>query len=345
MRVKAVMWAIQNPTKKLFFVVVHYEHVKRASLLEMELKDFFQGQHNLQNVEVLGLPTNPKDTLSRLLRLMAIRPHASLMVDELIMPGGKDKEEMKKEHENFKKELEQLQNHQSKAPLWIACAGVTEGSANHFERSYLKTILPPAFHFPEMDVPLRNTKETLAMAGLDENTDVKGLGNYCASTRTRPVYKIPDYLMTGVRGKEFLVNITHDKEEVMKAVEAASRNLLSRTGGLGFPLLCNVCTNSTLDTVKRGVVRAGAAVLVYQGTCNEVEVEQWLRRRRNGEEERVLIADPDASRGWEASHVLVVDLSGLGLSNLIMRTVGYCAVVKQASDLFSYSNHNQTYVQ
>ena len=47
------------------------------------------------------------------------------------------------------------------------------------------------------------------------------------------------------------------------------------------------------------------------------------------EEERVLIADEHVSRGWECSHVLVVDLGGDGGSeNLVMRTVGYCALVK-----------------
>ena len=46
------------------------------------------------------------------------------------------------------------------------------------------------------------------------------------------------------------------------------------------------------------------------------------------EEERVLIADQDVSRGWECSHVLVVDLFGGGFKNLVMRAVGYCAIVK-----------------
>ena len=58
-------------------------------------------------------------------------------------------------------------------------------------------------------------------------------------------------------------------------------------------------------------------------------IKRW--RKRSGKEERVLIADHVASRGWECSHVLVVDLFGrCGLENLIMRTVGYCAVVKEA---------------
>ena len=61
----------------------------------------------------------------------------------------------------------------------------------------------------------------------------------------------------------------------------------------------------------------------------EVEGQEWLRRRRSGEEERVLIADHWVSRGWEAGHVLVVDFDGTyGFENLVMRAVGYCAVVK-----------------
>ena len=44
-------------------------------------------------------------------------------------------------------------------------------------------------------------------------------------------------------------------------------------------------------------------------------------------EERVLITDEEVSRGWECSHVLVVD--SYGRENLVMRTVGYCALVKE----------------
>ena len=63
-------------------------------------------------------------------------------------------------------------------------------------------------------------------------------------------------------------------------------------------------------------------------SCSEVEVKEWLKRRRRGKEERVLIADEQVSRGWECSHVLVVDLVKAGLENLVLRTVGYCALVK-----------------
>ena len=97
-----------------------------------------------------------------------------------------------------------------------------------------------------------------------------------------------------------------------------------------------------ISAAKRGVERAGATALIYheeleEESCSEVEVEEWLRRRRNGKEERVLIADEQVSRGWECSHVLVVDLTkiGAGLESLVMRTVGYCALVKEAPSINS----------
>ena len=115
-------------------------------------------------------------------------------------------------------------------------------------------------------------------------------------------------------------------------VTEATKEVLRRTGGVGFPLLCNA-VGIRLSAAKRGVERAGATALVYHEelpneSCSEVEVEEWIRRRRSGEEERVLIADQDVSKGWECSHVLVVNLSGIGLENLVMRTMGYCALVK-----------------
>jgi len=240
--------------------------------------------------------------------------------------------------------LEQLQNHfeaqPSKPPLWIACAGIDNGKAAFFERSYLTSILPPAFHLPEMDVPLRNTKQTLTLAGLEENKGVKELNNYTSSTKTNPVYNIPTNLMEGVEGKEFLVNSRYDDEEMEGVVEEATREVLKRTGGAGFPLLCHDYIDSTLSAVKRGVERAGATVLVYhrEESCSEVEVEEWLRRKRSGEEERVLIAGQDVSRGWECSHVLVAFLYEHGLENLVMRTVGYCALVKKAPSVHSDSD-------
>ena len=85
--------------------------------------------------------------------------------------------------------------------------------------------------------------------------------------------------------------------------------------------------------------RTGATILIYheqsKESCSEAEVEEWLRRRRSREEERVLILDEDVIRGWEASHVVVV-VDGRrddSFENLIMRAVGYCALVKANMNL------------
>merc|ERR1719229_810189 len=140
------MWATQNPSEKLFFVVVRYEYTKLTSLLEMDLKSFFHQQHNLQNVEVLGLPTKPEDTLSSLLKEATTRPSGSWMVDELIMPEPKD-------HQQWTQEFQQVKSHieaqTGKPLLWIACAGINGGKAEHFNLSYLTTVLP-GFYIPIM---------------------------------------------------------------------------------------------------------------------------------------------------------------------------------------------------
>merc|ERR1712130_206783 len=229
--------------------------------------------------------------------------------------------------------------------LWIACAGIKEGKTEHFERSYLTSVLPRVFHLPQMDIPLRNTKQTLAMAGLEGNTMVKGLNEYGGSSliKTNPVYTVPTLLIDGVQGKKFLVNNSRDEDEVASAVEAACKEVLGRTGGAGFPLLLNYpeyYPHSKIRILKRGVERAGATALIYQDdskeSCSEGEVEEWLRRRRSGEEERVLILDQNAIRGWEASHLHVVFCDGDGLANLVMRAVGYCCVVREEDSESNY---------
>ena len=80
--------------------------------------------------------------------------------------------------------------------------------------------------------------------------------------------------------------------------------------------------------------RAGVKTLVYhrysKESSSDKEVDEWLGRRKMGEEKRLLLTDSWVSRGWEASHTLVVALDGVGLENLVMRTVGYCALIKEA---------------
>ena len=78
-------------------------------------------------------------------------------------------------------------------------------------------------------------------------------------------------------------------------VEAACKEVFGRTGGAGFPLIFNGWTDSRISDVKRGLKRAGATVLVYhcdsKECCIEANVEDWMRRKRSGKEERVLILD------------------------------------------------------
>ena len=112
----------------------------------------------------------------------------------------------------------------------------------------------------------------------------------------------------------------------------ACKEVLGRTGGAGFPLIFDDYDASKMSIVKRGVERAGARALIYykhsKESCSEGEVEE-LRRKRSGEEERVLILDRNVIWGWEASHLLVGNLYGWGLENLVMRAVGFCGLVKK----------------
>ena len=53
-----------NWTRKFRELILDRHNTRQTSLLEMELEDFFHQHHNLQNVEVLGLPTYAEDILS-----------------------------------------------------------------------------------------------------------------------------------------------------------------------------------------------------------------------------------------------------------------------------------------
>ena len=60
--------------------------------------------------------------------------------------------------------------------------------------------------------------------------------------------------------------------------------------------------------------------------ATSAEVENWLKRWKRKEERRALVTDEDISRGWEAPAVMVVGSSGL--ENLVMRTCGFCFLIK-----------------
>ena len=214
--------------------------------------------------------------------------------------------------------------------LWIVCSGIDQGETEHFKQDYLDTLLPPEFYQLHTSLPLRNTKRVLEAANLEANTDVKDL---FGAIKTNPVYDLPANLIPGVQCSKVFFTDKNDHQGMASVVDAACKEVLGRTGGAGFPVLCDGWKSLQISIVKRGLERAGVTALVYQryakSSCSEAEVEEWLRRKRSREEERCLITDEYMSRGWEASHLLVVAFySTGGWENLVMRTVGYCALVK-----------------
>ena len=74
-----------------------------------------------------------------------------------------------------------------------------------------------------MDVPSRNTKQLLALAGLEGNKGVKRF-EYYRGIKTNPFYKVPAHLMEGTQGKEFLVNNKKDEEELERVVAEATKD-------------------------------------------------------------------------------------------------------------------------
>ena len=119
------------------------------------------------------------------------------------------------------------------------------------------------------------------------------------------------------------------RREKAEVVGEACKDLLKRSGGVGFSILGGCYLDGY--TLK-GVGRAGLTALIChkrsKECCSEPEVQEWLQRRKNGEEKRVLICDDDVVRGWETTHVLVVALGDKrGSENQVMRTVGFCATV------------------
>jgi len=133
LREKARIWATDNPSEKLYFCVVRDWNTSNTTLLELELKLYFQ-EHNLKNVTVLGLPSSSNDTMSNLQKKMSSMPAGSWMVDELVMPHPKD-------HTKWAGELKQMRSHMVGQPgsplMWISIAGINIGKPEHFKHNYL----------------------------------------------------------------------------------------------------------------------------------------------------------------------------------------------------------------
>ena len=149
--------------------------------------------------------------------------------------------------------------------------------------------------------------------------------------KTNPSYFLPSNLMAGIECQQIKVKLG-DNEGLDRAVEAACIKTLDRSGGKGFPVLfyySKMSVSSVMATLQR-VFGASALLYTHGGSekneATEVEVEEWLRRWRTGEEKRILVTDPHISRGWEAKDLVVI---GKGhTENLVMRTCGFCFLIK-----------------
>ena len=261
------------------------------------------------------------------------------MVDELVMPEPKD-------HTKWAGELQQMKNYLMGQPghqlLWISIAGISNGKLEHFEHSYLSSLMRD-FHLPVMTFPLRNTKEVIKLAGLDSNDtnkvttviDTNSPGH--AKIQTNPSYTLPPNLMSGVQCVTFKVK-KDDNSALHKAVESASKEMMERTAEGGFHVLCdsqNLKDHGSLSTVEAAVQNVVGAALLYTYNggggkdATEAEVEEWLRRRKRGEEKRALVTDQSMSRGWEAPSVLVIKFGGK--ENMVMRSTSFCALIEEDS--------------
>ena len=79
-------------------------------------------------------------------------------------------------------------------------------------------------------------------------------------------------MISGVEGKQFLVNNRDDAEEVASAVEAACKEVLGRTGGAGFPLLCDDYSASQILSLKDCQERGG------ESQCNSTHLSRGIKR-------------------------------------------------------------------
>ena len=105
--------------------------------------------------------------------------------------------------------------------------------------------------------------------------------------------------------------------------------MMQRTAGSGSVLVNYSVSKSIVATAVQRVV-GPALIYTYckneKNDATEAEVEEWLRRWKRGDERRALVTDDYISRGWEAPCVMVI--GEYGKENLVMRTCGFCCLIK-----------------
>ena len=123
----------------------------------------------------------------------------------------------------------------------------------------------------------------------------------------------------------------NDDAELSRAVEEGCRVMLQRTAGYGFPVLLDSYSSLSASIVLAAVQSVGSALLYThdgkeKNEATSAEVENWLKRWKRAEERRALVTDQNISRGWEAPAVMVI--GKVGTENLVMRTCGFCFMIK-----------------
>ena len=227
--------------------------------------------------------------------------------------------------------------------LWISIAGIQDGETEHFKHTYLASLMP-GFYVPVMELPLRNTKEVIKLAGLDSKDANRTVA--VTGMTTNPSYSIPPNLMSGAQCEQINVWRYNEGQQLERALEYAVKAMLKRTAGRGFPVIFgsvqdtplfgNKVSKETVVAAVHKVVRACYTLLYTKdgssSLANKVpeafadHVEDWVKRWRRREEKRVLVTDQFITRGWEAPQLIAV--GGEGTENLVMRTVGFCIFIK-----------------
>ena len=321
MREKAKKSAAEIPEQKVFFIVCRYFYEEKT-LLEIQIEKQLKNMNNI-NVTSITLNYDATNLGSSMLSLAESHPGAAFFIDEAVLPGDK--------LSSLAEELSQVVTTLTigGGMLWMSVAGYygdNTPTLSDIESTF------SMFHVPVMTIPLRSTREVLAMAGMEGETISKVLG--VAGVKTIGTsYTIPAMLLRGLPGIIMRVQDRNNKEEVVTAVRFAREKISERTGARGVPVLCNYPTEDLFSTVREGLLSAkeggtmnnAEKVITYTwlpipGKVGEEEVAAWLAGHDKGEEERDLLTDKHCSRGWEAMAVMVVDMRDEGgQENLVMR--------------------------
>jgi len=219
MREKAKICAAENPGQKIFFVVCNYL-CKKKTLLEMDLEQQFC---NFDNIEVTSNLSNAANLGPALLSMAQTNPGAAFFIDEAVFP-----EKLSSLSELLSQVVTTLDN--GGGMLWLSVAGYSPGinipDMDTIESSFKMFLLPV------MSIPLRSTREVLAMAGVQGITSPQILNVALFSTSVSS-YTIPPLLMPGLPGIVVRVNNCDSKEEVLTAVRTAREEMTVRTGVRG----------------------------------------------------------------------------------------------------------------